>query len=914
MQPCLSDELVLAFVEDRLQATERASLEAHLGGCEQCSAFVAEVTETWFREQQAKAEVRHRKPDFEAGQQVGPYTIVAFAGAGGMGDVYRASDPRLGRDVAIKTLPARFADDAERLARFRLEARATGKIGHPNAVTIFDVGSHEQIPYLVTEWLTGTTLEERLARGKKLPTSQIARLGAQLARALGAAHDQGIVHRDLKPANIFLCSDGSCKILDFGLAKLAEVFEDFASGDALEPGERSMLAGTPGYMSPERIRGEGVDARADLFALGAVLYEMMAGRKAFGGQDPMDRMTATLNEEPPAYAPDPRELGTIIARCLAKDPAARFRSAHDLAFHLEALDDREEEARARPSRRKFILAAGLGAIGALGASGAAALLGFRAGRHGRVDAMTSERPVYRPLTFARGQILSARFSRDGHTVVYSASWDGGHAQLYTTRIDAPGSKALGVSADVCALSSRGELALLLEPEFYESGDPSGTLARMSLGGGAPRAVLENAREADWSPDGNQLAAVSKTGVRYRLEFPLGTVRYDGESWLSHIRISPRGDSIALLLHRDPKDDAGSVAVLEGNGPPRELSTGWGSIRGLAFGPNGEEIWFTAARTGTAYSLWAVDGQGRVRLIDRVPGGLLLQDIAADGKVLLDSKEHRTALYAGDAEGERDLTWSDSSYLTGLSSDGRTMVYAAEDADEGPDYGAYLRTTDGAPPIRLADGAAIALSPDGRWALVGRKSPPATLSLVPTGAGPLRRLALGKLATIFEGRFFPDGRRVLLRGIEGPGHLPRMWIHELGDGEPEPITPEGTAPVAVISPRGDRFVGVDPTGALRIFGARGEDFGNVPGHFPDEIAVGFNEDGSSLYLRTRRMPVRVSLVALVSGATTPHLTLPVGGLRPGLVSIMTLFLSADGRSYAYCTNESLSRLYVVEGVK
>ncbi|WP_394843558.1 protein kinase [Pendulispora brunnea] len=892
MHACLSDELVLAFVEDRLRAPERADLEAHLSGCDECCALVASLAKTWFVEKEPAR--------YAAGRRVGPYTIVAFAGRGGMGEVYRARDPRLGRDVAIKVLPARFAGDSERLARVQVEARATGKIAHPHAVTVFDVGTHDGVPYLVTEWLTGMTLGERLARGK-LAMPEVCRLGAQLARALGAAHDNGVIHRDLKPDNVFLCEGGSCKVLDFGVARLVASFEEFQPGLATEPG---VLVGTVGYMSPEQIRSEEVDARTDLFALGAVLYEMATGRKPFGAGSPVERMTATLRDEPP---PCEGELGAIVARCLAKSPANRYQSAHDLAFQLEALAKAPALARPEPPRSRRSLAA----LAAVALAGMA--LAFFVGRH-TVAHESTERPTYRPLTFARGNVLSARYSHDGHTVVYSASWDGGPAQLYTMRTELPGAKPLGLNADVRGISAQGELAMLLNPQFFEMGTPSGTLARLRLGGGAPREVLERVFEADWSPNGAELAAVSKTETRYRIEYPIGNVRYEGEAWPSHLRVSPRGDKLAFLFHRDPKDDMGAVALLEGNGPMRELSGGWGSIRGLAWAPGGKEIWFTAARTGADYGLYAIDeAGGEPRLVDRMAGSILLHDISADGKALVDHREHRTALYVGNAQGEQDLTSTSGAYLTGLSADGRSMVYSDEDASEGPDYGAYLRTTDGAPPVRLGNGMPFALSPDGRWVIVALHGMPMTLSLVPTGPGGARKLSLGPVATVFEVRFFPDGRRILFRGIEGTGHLPRVWIHDLDEAGPRPLTPEGVAPLPAISPKGDRFAGVGPDGVLRLYGVQGESLGEVPGHFADHLAAGFTEDGTGIYLRTRSLPVRIRRVALPSGTVTEHMSLPPGGLRPGLSSIMTLFLSADGRSYAYCTSETLSRLYIVEGL-
>jgi len=297
----------------------------------------------------------------------------------------------------------------------------------------------------------------------------------------------------------------------------------------------------------------------------------------------------------------------------------------------------------------------------------------------------------------------------------------------------------------------------------------------------------------------------------------------------------------------------------------------------------------------------------------VPGRIVLEDISKDGKILVDQWDPHGSVYVGTREKEHELTSTNDTHLTDMSSDGRTMVYVDDDPSEGPDFGAYLRTTDGSPSLRLGDGMAIALSPDGMWAAVRRNGPPLTLSLVPTGPGESRPLSLGKLGTIIDGRFFPDGHRLLLRGFEGPGHLLRLWVHDLGSGDPEPITAEGVAPISVILPTGDRFAGVDAQGALRLFGIHGEELRQIPGDFGNYIAVRANQDGSALYLRTRALPVEVVQVALASGVVSPLITLPTSGMRPGLEAIWTVCLSADGRSYAYSTSETLSHLYIVDGL-
>lgn len=911
MQPCPTEETIQAFAEGRLRPAQRAAVEAHAARCEPCGSLLAAVTTAWFAEGKLRAE-EPRRAAFVEGQRVGPYTILARAGSGSMGDVYRARDERLGRDVALKTLPERFASDPDRLARFRQEARAAGALSHPNVLTVFDVGAHEGTPYLVTEWLEGATLHARLAEGP-LPEALALRIGRELARGLAAAHDKGIVHRDLKPANIFLCEGGACKILDFGLAKLAEALD---GAEATQPG---VIIGTAGYMAPEQVRGRAADHRADVFALGAVLHEVVTGRPPFGGGTAVDRMSATLRDEPPRVH---GALGAVITRCLAKDPGARFQSAHDLAFFLESmaiqtgsgsgaprgLAPPEPRVRRRPRRA----AAAIGAAAAIAAAAAGGSFLARGGS--RAAGASPGHATYRPLTFRRGQVLSARFSEGGHGVLYGATWEGGPPELFAARAEGPGARSLGVSADVLSVSSRGELALLLEPRPFDPDHKAGTLARMPIGGGAPRAVLEEVQEADWGPGGAELAVVRRVGGRHRLEYPAGTVRHETEGWISYARVSPRGDRIAFLSHPNPKDDRGSVVVIGAGPEPRELSGEWASAAGLAWDPGGERIWFTASKADAANALFSVDLDGRVRLEDRAPGRLLLHDVAEGGRALVDHQSIRMGLVSGEKGGdaERELTWSDNSFLTDISPDGRRVIFAETGESEGPSYGAYLRATDGAPPVRLGDGQPLAISPDGEWVLTMRYGPPLDLSLLPTAAGPARPLAIAPVAVVLAARWFPDGKRLLLRAGEA-GRVARLWTYEIGAAAPVPVTPEGVAPVVAISPDGARMAGVDEGGALRVLSDRGDDLGAVPGRFRDQLAVAWDRGGDAVYVRTRALPVRVSRVELATGAAAPHLTLPPRTDRPGLVSLLTMAMSADGQSYAYCYYEVLSRLYLVEGL-
>ncbi len=332
---------------------------------------------------QAAAELlEESRSESLAGQQIGPYRVTAPLAKGGMGEVYRALDTRLGREVAIKLMPAAFSSDQDRLRRFEQEARAAGMLNHPNVLTIYDIGAHGGAPYIVSELLTGETLRERLP-GAPLPLRRVVDYALQVARGLAAAHEAGIVHRDLKPENLFVTKDGRMKILDFGLAKLKPAPAGINTNVSIQllgtaPG---IVMGTVGYMAPEQVRAEEeVDHRADIFAFGAILYEMLTGKRAFQGDSAVEVLNAILKEEPTEISESKREvppaLVRVVRHCLEKSREERFQSMADVAFYLEALPaaaDRETPAaeRARPRgrvRRWWAVAAVVAVIIALAAA------------------------------------------------------------------------------------------------------------------------------------------------------------------------------------------------------------------------------------------------------------------------------------------------------------------------------------------------------------------------------------------------------------------------------------------------------------------------------------------------------------------------------------------------------------------
>ena len=464
------------------------------------------------------------------GSRLGPYEIIAPLGAGGMGEVYRARDSRLNRDVAVKVLPASFADNPDRLRRFEQEARATGMLNHPNILAVFDVGTHEGAPYLVTELLEGQTLREELP----LPRRKVIEYARQICTGLAAAHAKGVTHRDLKPENIFVATDGRVKILDFGLAKVEAPESDLTRTAGTTPG---MAMGTVGYMSPEQALGKPADYRSDIFSFGAILYEMLSGARAFQAPSGIETLNAILKGDPPALPEI--ALDRLVRRCLEKSPEQRFQSASDLGFALEALSGTTTTTIAPVAPVKK-LNTGLKACAALAAAVACVAAG-----HFLWKMPPAEPPLYRPLTFNRGLVWSARFTPDGKSVVYGAAWNGEPLQLYSVRDGSLESRPLGLpSADILSISSSGEMAISSGRHYTRGWSSSGTLARVALDGQAPREVLEDVQEADWSPDGHSLAVARSVSGRYRLEYPAGTVLYETSGWISHARVSPDGTRVA----------------------------------------------------------------------------------------------------------------------------------------------------------------------------------------------------------------------------------------------------------------------------------------------------------------------------------------------------------------------------------
>jgi serine/threonine protein kinase len=852
------------------------------------------------------------------GIQVGCYEIRSIIGRGGMGEVWRAHDIRLDRDVAIKFLSNPLGADEQRLRRFEREARATSALNHPNIVTIYDIGTHDGAPYIVSELLQGEELREQLNQGP-LPVRRCLGYAQQIAAGLAAAHDRGIVHRDLKPENVFVTKDGRVKILDFGLAKLKEGnIETVHSSNATERDltltDAGTVMGTVGYMSPEQVRGRTVDHRTDIFSFGAILYEMVSGKRAFVGASAVETMSAVLRDDPVALTETNDSLNPAIERlvrhCLEKNADERFQSARDLAFGLEMISGPSGSIAAvvapptPPGRSVWKLATGILAVATM------VLAGFIfIGRGGNPLL-----PSYTQLTFRRGTIQSARFSPDEHTIVYSASWNGNNSDVFTVRSESTESRSLQIpNSQVLAISSSGEMAVLLNRRLNMSQYSRGTLARMPLLGGAPREVLEDVEDADWSPDGTKLAVVHYVEGRNRLEYPPGKVLIDTPGWISHPRFSPKSDMIAFVEHQTHEDDRGWIALVDLGGKKQTLSGEWESANGLAWSASGDEVWFTASRSGEANALYAVTLNRRERAVARVPAGLSLHDISKSGLVLLARGSPSTdvvGLPPGAAK-ERDLSWLDNVKVYDLSRDGRTFIFDYFGEGSGVNYAAYLRKTDGSPAIRMGEGAGISLSDDGKWVAAIQHRPP-QIVMLPTGPGEIRTLERYGIEEYSWVRWFPSGDKLFLNARE-PGRPMRCYVQDTKGGAPIAVTAEGVTG-RLLSDDGRFIIAIDAGNKATIYEIATGSSRPIPGLESEDQVIRWSDDDNVLFIgRSRELPIKILSLDLRNGQRKTMKEITPSDLS-GLIAPPDILLTPDGSSYVYQLRRYLTTLYQVEGLK
>jgi WD40 repeat protein len=833
-----------------------------------------------------------------------------------MGEVYRARDGRLGRDVAIKVLPARLSADADRLRRFEQEARAAAALNHPNILTIHEIGSFTpdataaSTLYVVSELLEGETLRDAFVGGA-LPIRKAVDYAIQIASGLAAAHDKGIVHRDLKPENLFITRDGRVKILDFGLAKLIE--PEAAAGmttlatRAMDTGAGTVL-GTAGYMSPEQVRALPVDHRTDVFSFGAVLYEMVSGTRAFRGETAADTISAILRSDPPELStlqPSvPPGLQRIIHHCLEKAPEMRFQAARDIVFNLETLSSTSVvttsliAAPAASNRRTWIVFAAAVAIAAVAGAAAWRLTG---GRH--------DVAAFRQVTYRHGALALARFTPDGQNIVYTAAWETSPPEIFTVPATETGGRSLEIkNAHLLAIARSGELAVALNPTNITSFLFPGTFARGSMNAGAPKPEIENVAAADYTRSGSGLAIIRAVpGERAcTVEYPVGTVLYRAP-FLSDLRFSPDDKYLAFIEHPGASEDRGPVVVIRTDGTKVVTGPVEESHRGLTWSPSGDEVWTTAPLLdGTVRAL---DLRGRTRQVLNIPGRVTIRDVAADGRVLLEQGTSRRGMVVvtGNGEKARDLTWLDYSYVRAISDDGQMVLFEEEST---PGYRTYVRNVDGSPAIAIGTGYGVTLSADKVWALSLHVGSPVTqLWLNPVGAGQPRRISPDSLAPNTAARFFRDGKRIAYAASES-GRPPRTYVQDLNGGAPRAISEPGVVG-AFISPDEKWIAATAPSGAV-LLPVDGGATVPVQGFQRGDLLRGWSSDGQLYIAGGNQSVIRIERLDPRTGKRTPFRQAPA----PAIVGVRLAppFITPDGSAYTYGYQLSSSDLYVVSGAK
>jgi eukaryotic-like serine/threonine-protein kinase len=857
------------------------------------------------------------------GKTLRSYRIESKLGAGGMGVVYKAVDSHLDRTVAIKVLGA-TAVSAEREKRFVQEAKAASSLNHANIVTIYDIDTQEvdgkPVHYIAMEYVAGETLDHLIGR-KGLRVRTALKYAAQIADALAAAHAAGIIHRDLKPSNVMVTPQGVVKVLDFGLAKLnedveADAFAETIHGDGAPLTEEGTILGTVAYMSPEQAEGKKVDARSDVFSFGSMLYEMVTGQRAFAGGSKLASLSAVLHKEPqpPSQSlPDiPPELERIIARCMKKDPVRRWQSMADVKVALDELREETESSSVDPKKpRPGLTIAGrrralpakrwllLGALGLL-------LVGLAAGTYSARSYLRAAPLTFQRLTFRRGDVTAAKFG-PGDAIIYSAEWDGAPSTLFSTQPGNREARPLGLpTGRVLAISHTGEMAILL------GDDDVGTLARVAFSGGAPRELLENVSGADWSPTGDTLAVVRTLGGKHRLEYPIGSVLYENDArpplWP---RVSADGKLVAFFDFDAEVGDY-SLCVVGLNRPKQVLSREWRAVGSLNWSPTGDEIWFSAGQLGSDPAFYAVDLSGKQRFLAQAPGWIVMQDVAADGRVLLTTVNSRLGIRYLDFDhpNERDLAWLDASVIDEISSDAKSLLFQELSYGEGRNTAIYLRKTDGSAAVRLGYGNQPALSPDGKWVVcIRRDTARSRLMMLPTGPGESRFLNVD--VGYYEALgWFPDSKRVVFTENQ-PGHPVRTWMYDLDSEKATPLTAEGTKG-GQVSPDGRWFITADAH-QLSLAPVAGGAPRRISQLQNGETVVRWSGDGRYLFLQQpEKDTIKISRLDIATGHREPWRTLKVP--EPGAEFTGDLALSADGKICAFSFQHDLANLYLVKGLK
>jgi serine/threonine protein kinase len=840
------------------------------------------------------------------------YRIERELGAGGMATVYLAEDLKHKRKVALKVLKPELAAvlGAE---RFIQEITTTAALQHPHILPLFDSGTANGFLYYVMPFIDGETLRSKLDRETQLGIDEAVRITTDVASALHYAHTHGVIHRDIKPENILL-HDGRPMVADFGIALAVSA----AAGGRMT--ETGLSLGTPHYMSPEQATAEKeITARSDVYSLGSVLYEMLTGNPPHTGASAQQIIMKIVTEEAAPVTrlrkSVPPNVAAAVAKSLEKLPADRFESAKafgdalvnpgfSTAMHAA---DRERDARGWRFRRPHAIA-GLVVMAALIAAA------FLFGRS-RSTVSSFDHVAFDQRTFATQSVFAARFTRDGETIVYSAAAEGSNPAIYIIRPDNPTPSQVGnPGTQLLAVSSRDELAVLVHPAYLGFRLFNGTLARMPLVGGAPRELLTDVREADWSPDGSELAIIHEVNGKDRLEFPIGKVLFESTGYLSDVRVAPGGDRIAFLEHPVKYDDRGMVGMVDLQGRHQVLTEEYWGLQGLAWSVDGKQVLFAGAADAGFYQIHSTTLGGRDRLILPSAGSLTMHDMARSGRWLITRDDRIVRLFVKPPaeETERDFSWLDQSGSAALSNDGSLTTFINSSRDAGSTYATMVRRMDGTPAVRLGAGYPTAISSDKRWVLSIVPTIPPQLMLYPVGPGKTRRLDSGELTSYTDALLFPGDSTVLVCGTK-PDHAARCYVRSLAAATLRAVTPEGTQPGASIAPDGRRILARTDSGYF-YFALDGSAPVPVPSLSAKDEVVRWSPDGRSLWItEDANIPLVVKQLDLATGRRQPLMSIQPA-TRAGVVSLSGLTLADDPRTYTYSAVEYVNRLFVVSGMK
>jgi Tol biopolymer transport system component/serine/threonine protein kinase len=886
------------------------------------------------------------------GTRLGPYEILAPLGAGGMGEVWKAKDTRLDRMVAIKVLPEHLAKSPESLARFEREAKAVAALNHPNITGIFDLGNADGVAFVAMELLEGESLRTRLEQGPLTPR-KATELAIQMAQGLAAAHEKGVVHRDLKPDNLWITREGRLKILDFGLAKQLPAMgvgsDSFVPTAAIQAGhntEKGMILGTLGYMSPEQVRGEAVDARADLFSFGVVLFEMLTGRRAFARDTASDTMAAILRDDPleleGTSKPTPLALRRIIDHCLEKVPARRFQDARDVAFALESLSSPEASAPitapfATQNQRTTWVWATLATL----VVASAALCGWLL-RGGLAPSVTTTPVAVRLLT-ASGHDVSPAASPDGRTIAFCSDRDG-RPRIWLKQLKGGGEVALTAGDDnFPRFSPDGSSVLFIHTEGTDN-----SLYRVGLLGTDPRKVAGNATSGDWSPKGDQivfirdrnegaevLSSVIIIGAGGGAERLVAQLR---NQLVGNPRWSPDGRFIAFTNSSVQQGggvgkayvvDATSGAVKVFDAPNRQ-----GAISSLAWISPEEFLYFqseTVVGNGTAVSpsrAYRQDAQsGAITVVFWSPTSGRVVDLLPDGRVIFDGMAGRQNLREYALTGKADPKWLTRGNINDrqpvYSRDGEWVVFSSNRSGNLNLWAVSPRTGN----IRsLTDDEKQdwdpGVSTDGKH-LLWSSNRSGTFEIWMANLDGTEAHQLSQDGVDAENPTqTADGRWVVY--MSGNAKQPGLWkVHPDGT-EGTPIVPGNNILLPEVSPDGQYVAYLHQTNALggTIRVARLEDGSPVPFSTPIQSSLNaavtqgrtrWTPDGKHLVFTAMDAKGRfgVAIQDFVPGQDTRASRRNLAGFDPDWIT-ESLGLSPDGKRLVLSESERVFSVMVAEG--